>query len=598
MSNKRQKKTSLARNTALCYVRQSYTRFGEADDLNSPERQRANIQAKCDQHGWIPEWYEDVGGHRSGRSIKNRPQWRALKARLKDPDVMALVANDLSRLHRKGWRIGDLIEFLAEHDVDLVLAAPGRDVDTSTLKGRMFVQFAAIIDEFYAEDISQRAKESIQYRKSLGKTVGMPPFGTIRDDDGYLMPSPEGAWLLPNGKFVAGTADSSPEEGAIWRGYYDAAHYILKLFATGRLGLERIAYVLNDEGWAFRDRYGEPRRVDREDIRRVVANWAEYGGVIQDGRGKDSPGYDSEDVGQVPFNKDRSVFPIELLRVVAKTRQQRSRRRPDIGRNRETFPYALSGITYCARCEQLAKEEQDPRLRTRLRGKGAARTSRDIPRYRHKPGVQCGTKRRSVRCETYEPDFARLIKLLTLKSEAIDLMTELAIQANTGQFNQDADLEKQKEEAIALCKRRIDAAVHLYKDGEIDRPEYLRIREANEREIVHWESRTTETEQLARELALCLDAMDKMTRLWDISEPEDRRGLAHSLFDYIVYDLDAQRIVDFRLKPWADRYLTLRAGLYELEAGGKEKNPPFQEVGTDVPPRDSNPCFSLERAAS
>src|SRR5258706_8590832 len=200
--NMTSKKSPLARSgrkVALCYIRQSYTR--DADDTNSPERQRANIQAACNRYGWTPEWYEDVGGHKSGRYENNRPQWLALKARLGDPDVVALVANDLSRLHRKGWRVGDLLECLTENNIDLVLAAPGREVDTTTAKGRMFLQFGAIIDEWYAEDISQRAKDSISYRKSQGKSIGIPPFGATRNADGYLIPSIEGAWLLPNGQF-------------------------------------------------------------------------------------------------------------------------------------------------------------------------------------------------------------------------------------------------------------------------------------------------------------------------------------------------------------------------------------------------------------
>src|SRR5690606_29060567 len=36
-------------------------------------------------------------------------------------------------------------------------------------------------------------------------------------------------------------------------------------------------------------------------------------------------------------------------------------------------------------------------------------------------------------------------------------------------------------------------------------------------------------------------------------------------FDEIVYDLDTQQIVDFRLKPWADQFIILRAALYETE---------------------------------
>jgi DNA invertase Pin-like site-specific DNA recombinase len=240
-------KSSHAR-VALCYIRQSYTR--DDNDTNSPERQRENIKAFCEAKGWLPEWYEDTGGHKSGRSETNRPQWMALKQRFADPDVVALVANDLSRLHRKGWRVGDLIETLNKHDVALALAAPGRQqIDTSTQQGKMLVQLGAMFDEYYAEDIAQRAKDSVAYRKARSITIGVPPFGTRRNAEGRLERTEEGAWLLPEGKFQAGIAgENLPVEGAIWRGYADAALEILKLYATGTQGLERIAYSMNEAG--------------------------------------------------------------------------------------------------------------------------------------------------------------------------------------------------------------------------------------------------------------------------------------------------------------------------------------------------------------
>ena len=40
------------RKVALCYVRLSYTK--DQSDLQSPERQKANIQRICDREGWIP----------------------------------------------------------------------------------------------------------------------------------------------------------------------------------------------------------------------------------------------------------------------------------------------------------------------------------------------------------------------------------------------------------------------------------------------------------------------------------------------------------------------------------------------------------------
>lgn len=159
-----------------------------------------------------------------------RLQELALKARLGDPDVTALVANDLARLHRKGWRIGDLLDFVDEYDVKLVLAAPGKQMDFSTPQGRIIAQLSAIFDEWYAIDISQRAKDSIAHRKRKGITVGLPPFGTRRDKQtGWLIPNEEGAWYMPDGIFMKGEpGDKPPDPAAQWRSYYRAAERVLR----------------------------------------------------------------------------------------------------------------------------------------------------------------------------------------------------------------------------------------------------------------------------------------------------------------------------------------------------------------------------------
>lgn len=52
----------------------------------------------------------------------------------------------------------------------------------------------------------------------------------------------------------------------------------------------------------------------------------------------------------------------------------------------------------------------------------------------------------------------------------------------------------------------------------------MRRRENNEREIAHWESRTIETEKVALELTLCLEAIDRINQLWDISDAETMGG--------------------------------------------------------------------------
>ena len=64
---------------------------------------------------------------------------------------------------------------------------------------------------------------------------------------------------------------------------------------------------------------------------------------------------------------------------------------------------------------------------------------------------------------------------------------------------------------------------------------------------------------------MCIDAVTKIAELWENSTDEGRNGLAHNLFEEIVYDLDKQQIVDFKLKVWAEQFLVLRGHLYEDE---------------------------------
>jgi hypothetical protein len=95
--------------------------------------------------------------------------------------------------------------------------------------------------------------------------------------------------------------------------------------------------------------------------------------------------------------------------------------------------------------------------------------------------------------------------------------------------------------------------------------EYLRIKEENERDIAHWKGRTGDIEQAVLELALCVETLGQLSQLWDIASGENKQGMVQMLFEYVEYDLDAQRITDFRLKPWVDHFIVVRAQLNERE---------------------------------
>ena len=558
---------AVERNVALVYIRQSFTK--DENDKASPERQMALAEARVAQEGWQMEVYTDVDGHKSGRFVTNRPGWLEMKQRLGDPDVAVVVAYDLARLHRKGWRIGDLLDQLDHYGVQLVFTRPGYNMDTSTRNGKFMAQIVAMLDEAYAEDVSQRTKAAVAFLKAQGKNVGSPPFGTRRNEEGFLKPSTEGAWFIPEtGHFVKGTQDEPPAEGALWRSYYVCAGYILQIFAENQIGLEKIAYRLNEEGWPFRDRKGNPRPISQEDVRRVVANWPEYGGLVPERRAKDRAAYDDA-TDPADLIEARAVFPLELLQQVALVRKQRSREPVDNGIQMRTRTYPLRGVVYCAHCDAQAKEQENPGLRTRLTG---SLDPRGVRRYKHKTGVSCGVTNRTVPAEVIEGEVGRLLKLLTVREDALEYLTELAMlsRSEIGADGTEEDLEQRKREEIALCQRRIDAAVHLYGDGRISREEYLRRVEDNERQIAHWEARTTETERKALELSMCLDAVNRIASVWDTADDEDRQGMVQHLFTEIVFDLDTRRIVSYKLRPWADDFLMLRMELYYEEFGDLE----------------------------
>jgi hypothetical protein len=90
-------------------------------------------------------------------------------------------------------------------------------------------------------------------------------------------------------------------------------------------------------------------------------------------------------------------------------------------------------------------------------------------------------------------------------------------------------------------------------------------------------SPTSDLKQAALEFALCLETIEKLLTFWAIASDEDKQGMVRLLFKYIEYDLDIKRITDFRLKPWADKFVILRAALYQTE----NTNPPqFDETGS------------------
>jgi len=564
---------SVSRTIALCYVRQSLTR----DEMpqHSPDRQKANITALCQEHGWIPLWFVDADGHRSGYGEANRPAWQQLKDWLAHPQVVAIVANEPSRVYRQMWRMGRLMEDLDQRGVQLRFASPSSPVrDISHPADRFLLQMYALLDEHLVHDLSRRQKDAIAHRRRQGKTTGIPPFGTVRDREGYLMPSPQGAWVYPDGRMVPGYIEKeASESSALWRGYHACAARLLTLYAESGLGRARIAQQLNAEGWRFRSRKGQPRPLVDDDVRRVVANWPEYGGLVGEKRAKDRAAHYPDDAALAVF-PTRAVFPLELLKTVAETAAVRRQQRRGRGRRPHTDPLLLAGLCYCGQCESRDEQEPGARGRTRLGTVGGAH--KHI--YRHPSNKECSIHTHSLPAELLESEVGHLIDLLCIPNDTLTALKQPFGDMNLEPVELPSEATRLK--ALTLYEQRLSRAKQLYLSLDIDEEEYKRLIGEYRQVINRLKAAALTPTEYALHLEYCATKMRQMQSLWQTGPNPECRAALRDLFEEFVIDLDTERITSFRLKPWADSYLRACASVFTPQAypcGGAQ---PLETVGS------------------
>ncbi len=555
---------SVSRTIALCYVRQSLTR----DEMpqHSPDRQKANITALCQEQGWIPLWFVDADGHRSGYGEANRPAWQQLKDWLAHPQVVAIVANEPSRVYRQMWRMGRLMEDLEKQAVQLRFAAPNSPVrDISNPAERFLLQMYALLDEHLVHDLSRRQKDAIAHRRRQGKTSGIPPFGTVRDQEGYLMPSPQGVWVSPDGRVVSKDAHREPPEtGALWRGHHACAIRLLTLYAESGWGRARIAQQLNAEGWRFRNRKGQPRPLVDDDVRRVVANWPEYGGLVGEKRAKDRATLYPDDCA-LAASLARAVVPLELLKKVAVTAAARRQQRRGRGRRPHTDPLLLAGLCYCAHCETQTNQEPTSVRRTRLASVGTAQK----PFYRHPSNKACKVHTHSLTAERLEAEVGRLINLLCLSKPTLEALKAASMSGTEAQGDSSA-----RAASLALYEQRLSRAKQLYLSLDLDEAEYRALVAQIQPMINHLKAVPITPSEHLLHLEYCATKLHQLQRLWETGNQSERRAALRDAFEEFVIDLDTELITSFRLKPWADSYLRVCARAFAAQ----ESRP--LEIGT------------------
>jgi len=120
----------------------------------------------------------------SGFTMAKRPGVQAgiaEAARLK----ATLVVYSLSRLARNTREALEVSERLQRAGADLVSLT--ENIDTTTAMGKAFFGFTAVLAELERNQIAERTKLAMDYRKAQGKRVGTIPFGFDLADDGETL---------------------------------------------------------------------------------------------------------------------------------------------------------------------------------------------------------------------------------------------------------------------------------------------------------------------------------------------------------------------------------------------------------------------------
>jgi DNA invertase Pin-like site-specific DNA recombinase len=502
-----------ARTVALCYLRKSVVR-GDAE-YGSVEQQRAAVAKIVEERGWRAEWYEDAEGHRSGRKEKGRPRWLALRTRIGDADVAAVVAHRMERLSRSVRDFGDLIEFCARHNVALITA--DRMIDTgsvnnayTTVQSNVLMSLA----QFESDIASQRMKERVAYKDSLGINHGKPPFGMTRSGEG-------------NEARFTGNADAP------------AVVRCLELYAGG-MSYDAAAERLNRDAVGFRARSGGVTRWGRESVRTVAGNVLRYAGfhIPQDG-------YDAK-ANRVELAGDGdhcdrwasklgawvspAVEPI-ITRQLANAVIER-RHRNQLAGKPATQPFILSPIAHW----QGRKLVGDGRLNgTRF--------------YR--------TRQSGVSIDANKAEAHAIAKLseLTIPPELRDGV-RMSLLGRMSDARMDAIRQRADE-----AERKKAVLLDLHLDGRIDRDAYNKRYDEAEREL-----RMARAELSApAEVERAMDQLSGMAAMLATSSPERRKRVVLGTFERIELNEDGE-IVAADWKPWA-RYIwielqMLRGGYY------------------------------------
>ncbi len=171
---------------AIGYIRVSTSQ--QAKEGISLEAQRAKIKAYCELKD-IKLLDVICDAAKSG-SKDNREGYQQILSKCKAKEIDAVIVYSLSRFTRSTKELIDFVDtFVMKKGV--VLHSLSKNLDTSSPTGRFMLKVLGAMNELEREQIGERTKSALQYKRSQGfKTGGDIPFGFDLTTEGILMENP------------------------------------------------------------------------------------------------------------------------------------------------------------------------------------------------------------------------------------------------------------------------------------------------------------------------------------------------------------------------------------------------------------------------
>ena len=164
----------------------------QTDESTSVEAQTQILTRWAEANSHEIQLYTDEGI--SGSKDVERPAFERMRLDIQAGLITKVIVKSIDRLGRNLKRFVDFDLECKQYGASIF--AIEQNLDTGQAQGKMMLSLLSIFAEHESDMIGQRQRTSIAYRRSVGRSVNMPPLGyrsVTRDGGQYLEIDPEHA---------------------------------------------------------------------------------------------------------------------------------------------------------------------------------------------------------------------------------------------------------------------------------------------------------------------------------------------------------------------------------------------------------------------